>query len=151
MILSISRLYRALWHMSRINMIRSVLRFVAWAVVVQNLPTIATLNTSLYVVYAGYQDYFFSLYESVLTPQETLQLVTPVVEAIVDLIEVHRTINSVILTSSMCPIMTCNFAQSHEECKKYCTLSKSQAFSHSIATQSALFPLVLFSPDRFLI
>jgi len=58
-------------------------------VVVQSLPTIATLNSSLYVVYAGYQDYFFSLYDSSLTPQETLQLVDPVVQAIVDLIEVR--------------------------------------------------------------
>jgi len=56
-------------------------------IVVQSLPTIATLNSSLYVVYAGYQDYFFSLYDSALTPQETLQLVDPVVQAIVDLIE----------------------------------------------------------------
>lgn len=66
-----------------------------WAVVVQSLPTIATLNSSLYVVYAGYQDYFFSLYESVLTPQETLQLVDPVVQAIVDLIEVSTVPKSI--------------------------------------------------------
>lgn len=56
-------------------------------IVVQSLPTLATLNSSLYVVYAGYQDYFFSLYDSVLSPRETLSIVGSVVDAVVELVE----------------------------------------------------------------
>jgi hypothetical protein len=43
---------------------------------------------SLYLVYAGYQDYFFSLYNSILTPRQALDIVPDVVKAISDHIEV---------------------------------------------------------------
>lgn len=60
-----------------------------WAVdVVQSLPKSSTLNSSLYMVYAGYQDYFFSLYDDILTPTQTLNIVSDVVSAIVSAIQV---------------------------------------------------------------
>lgn len=51
-------------------------------------PTLASLNTSLYLVYAGYQDYFFDLYDKKVTPRQGLDTVPDVVSAIVDFIEV---------------------------------------------------------------
>jgi hypothetical protein len=49
---------------------------------VQSLPKLDTFNTSLFVVYAGYQDYFFSLYEQKLTIKQTHMIVDDVVKAI---------------------------------------------------------------------
>jgi hypothetical protein len=49
---------------------------------VQSLPKLATFNSSLFVVYAGYQDYFFSLYEQKLTIKQTQMIVDDVVKAI---------------------------------------------------------------------
>jgi hypothetical protein len=40
------------------------------------------------MVYAGYQDYFFSLFDDILTPSQTLNIVSDVVAAIVSAIEV---------------------------------------------------------------
>jgi len=49
---------------------------------VQSLPKLSTFNESLFVVYAGYQDYFFSLYEKSLTIKQTKKIVPDVVKAI---------------------------------------------------------------------
>jgi hypothetical protein len=54
----------------------------------ETLPTLASLNSSLYLVYAGYQDYFFDLYDKKVTPRQGLDTVPDVVSAIVDHIEV---------------------------------------------------------------
>lgn len=51
---------------------------------VQSLPQLSTFNQSLFVVYAGYQDYFFSLYEKSLTIKQTKKIVPDVVKAIED-------------------------------------------------------------------
>jgi hypothetical protein len=48
----------------------------------QSLPSVDSLNTSLYFVNAGFQDYFFPLYYKNLTASETLDLVDSVVDAI---------------------------------------------------------------------
>lgn len=61
---------------------------VASAVVVQPLPTLNSVNQSLFLVYAGYQDYFYSLYDETLTPRQTLNIVEEVVESIGTHIEV---------------------------------------------------------------
>lgn len=61
------------------------------AVVVQSLPSIASLNTSLYMVYSGFQDYFFGLYDGTYTPRQALDIVGDVVDAIVALVEVSST------------------------------------------------------------
>jgi hypothetical protein len=60
------------------------------AVVVQKLPFLNQTSESLYLVYAGYQDYFFSLYDSILTPRQTLTIVPDVVQSISNLIEVSK-------------------------------------------------------------
>lgn len=60
------------------------------AVVSQSLPFLNSTGKSLYVVYAGYQDYFMSLYDSVLTPQQALLIVPDVVLGIEVLIEVRN-------------------------------------------------------------
>lgn len=65
--------------------------YVYVAVVVQSLPTIASLNTSLYMVYSGFQDYFFGLYDGPYTPGQALDIVGDVVDAIVTLVEVSST------------------------------------------------------------
>lgn len=57
---------------------------------VQSLPKLSTFNESLFVVYAGYQDYFSSLYDKTLTIKQTKKIVPDVVEAIEDLIEVSE-------------------------------------------------------------
>lgn len=61
-----------------------------WNVVVvsQKLPFLNQTGESLYLVYAGYQDYFFSLYDSLVTPSQALAIVPDVVQAISTLIEV---------------------------------------------------------------
>jgi hypothetical protein len=51
-------------------------------IVVQPLPTLNSVNQSLFLVYAGYQDYFYSLYDETLTPRQTLNIVEEVVESI---------------------------------------------------------------------
>lgn len=58
------------------------------AAVKETLPSLASLNQSLYMVYAGYQDYFFDLYDKKVTPRQGLDTVPDVVSAIVDHIEV---------------------------------------------------------------
>ncbi|KAG0601664.1 hypothetical protein M758_11G130200 [Ceratodon purpureus] len=57
------------------------------AVVAQTLPTEASLNQSLYMVYAGFHDYFFDLYEKKRTPGEGLDSVPDVTAAITTTIE----------------------------------------------------------------
>jgi alpha-L-fucosidase len=57
---------------------------------VQSLPLLSTFNESLFLVYAGYQDYFFSLYDKTLTVKQTKKIVPDVVKAIEDLIVVTR-------------------------------------------------------------
>lgn len=49
---------------------------------VQSLPKLATVNESLFVVWSGYQDYFFSLYDKALSPSKTKKIVPDVVAAI---------------------------------------------------------------------
>jgi hypothetical protein len=51
---------------------------------VQSLPQLSTFNQSLFVVYSGYQDYFFSLYDKSLTIKQTKKIVPDVVKAIED-------------------------------------------------------------------
>lgn len=58
------------------------------AVVAQALPAETSLNQSLYVVYAGFHDYFFDLYEKKLTAAQVLDSVPDVVAAITTAIEV---------------------------------------------------------------
>ena len=53
----------------------------------QVLPAEASLNQSLYMVYAGFHDYF-DLYEKKRTPGEGLDSVPDVASAITTLIEV---------------------------------------------------------------
>jgi hypothetical protein len=55
---------------------------------VQSLPKLATVNESLFLVWPGYQDYFFSLYNKQLTVQQTAKIVPDVVAAIEELVEV---------------------------------------------------------------
>jgi hypothetical protein len=54
---------------------------------VQSLPKLANISASLYTVWAGYQDYFFSLYDKKLTVGQTLKIVPDVVKAIEEHIE----------------------------------------------------------------
>ncbi|KAG0575663.1 hypothetical protein KC19_5G021500 [Ceratodon purpureus] len=49
----------------------------------QTLPAVDSLNTSLYFVNAGFQDYFFPLYYKEITAKEALELVDSVVGAII--------------------------------------------------------------------
>lgn len=63
-------------------------------IVSQSLPFLNSTGKSLYVVYAGYQDYFMSLYDSVLTPQQALLIVPDVVLGIEVLIEKLVTVQS---------------------------------------------------------
>jgi alpha-L-fucosidase len=58
-----------------------------YGIVTQSLPFLNNTGKSLYVVYAGYQDYFMSLYDNTLTPREALLIVPDVVKAIERLIE----------------------------------------------------------------
>lgn len=60
------------------------------AVVNQSLPSLQSLNASLYMVNAGYQDYFFSLYNQTLIPAQALDIVPSVVDAIITAIRVRR-------------------------------------------------------------
>lgn len=54
----------------------------------QSLPAVDSLNTSLYFVNAGFQDYFFPLYYKNSTKSQTLDLVDSVVDAIVTAVQV---------------------------------------------------------------
>lgn len=65
-----------------------------FAAVKETLPSLASLNQSLYMVYAGYQDYFFDLYDKKVTPRQGLDTVPDVVSAIVNHIEVILSIYS---------------------------------------------------------
>ncbi|XP_024359742.1 GDSL esterase/lipase At4g01130 isoform X2 [Physcomitrium patens] len=56
-------------------------------VVYQSLPASDSLNTSLYFVYAGFQDYFFPMYYQTMTPTEALDIVDAVVDSIVAAIQ----------------------------------------------------------------
>ena len=58
------------------------------AAVNQSLPAVDSLNTSLYFVNAGFQDYFFPLYYKNLTTSEALDLVDSVVDAIITAVKV---------------------------------------------------------------
>jgi len=49
---------------------------------VQSLPTLASVNESLFFVWPGYQDYFFSLYDKTLSPSNTTKIIPDVVAAI---------------------------------------------------------------------
>lgn len=60
------------------------------AVVTQDLPAIDSLNTSLYMVYAGFQDYFFPLYDQTITPRHAVRMVPSVVDAIISAVEVRN-------------------------------------------------------------
>lgn len=53
----------------------------------QSLPEISTLNTSVYMVQAGFQDYFFPLYYKNSTTKKLLKRVPKVVSAISDMLE----------------------------------------------------------------
>ena len=54
----------------------------------QSLPKLATWNESLFMVWSGYQDYFYSLYDKKLTVSQTRKIVPDVVKAIEEHIEV---------------------------------------------------------------
>lgn len=56
--------------------------------VTQELPSYDSLNASIYVVQAGFQDYFFPLYDKKATRQSLLDKVQSVVSAITELIDV---------------------------------------------------------------
>ena len=56
--------------------------------VTQALPSYDSLNASIYVVQAGFQDYFFPLYDKKATAQSLLDKVQSVVSAITELIDV---------------------------------------------------------------
>ena len=58
------------------------------AAVNQSLPTYESFNQSLFMVWAGYQDYFFDLYDGKLTPRQSLDTVPDVVTAITTALEV---------------------------------------------------------------
>lgn len=62
--------------------------------VTQELPAFSTLNTSMYAVQAGFQDYFYPLFYETTTASKLLSQVEPVVSAIGDFIQV-RLINAV--------------------------------------------------------
>lgn len=51
---------------------------------VLSLPKLATVNESLFMVWAGHHDYFFSLYDKTLSPSRTRKIVPDVVAAIED-------------------------------------------------------------------
>jgi len=63
---------------------------------VQSLPKLSTFNESLFQVYAGYQDYFFSLYEQKLSIKQTKKIVPDVVKAIEDLIVVSQLLHCIV-------------------------------------------------------
>lgn len=73
-----------------------------FAAVNQSLPSIDSLNTSLYFVNAGFQDYFFPLYYKNLTKSETLELVDTVVDAIVTAVKVSSMFMAACGRGSMC-------------------------------------------------
>lgn len=67
-------------------------------VVYQSLPASDSLNTSLYFVYAGFQDYFFPMYYQTMTPTEALDIVDAVVDSIVAAIQVLSILVNLIWT-----------------------------------------------------
>jgi hypothetical protein len=71
---------------------------------VQSLPKLSTFNESLFVVYAGYQDYFFSLYDGSLTIKQTKKIIPDVVKAIED----HIVVSSRLLLHRL-PFCACSF------------------------------------------
>lgn len=62
----------------------------------QSLPFLNNTGKSLYLIYAGFQDYFMSLYDNTLTPQQALLIVPDVVKAIEYLVDVSISIPTVI-------------------------------------------------------
>lgn len=66
------------------------------------MPKLATVNESLFLVWAGYQDYFFSLYDKTLSPSKTKKIVPDVVEAIEELLVVSFT---PLVESVQCSVM----------------------------------------------
>jgi hypothetical protein len=72
---------------------------------VQSLPALATWNSSLFMVWSGYQDYFFSLYDKKLTVSQTKKIVPEVVDAIEELIVVSSCLFGFF---AIFPIMYCN-------------------------------------------
>lgn len=76
------------------------------AVVNQSLPSLQSLNASLYMVNAGYQDYFFSLYNQTLIPAQALDIVPSVVDAIITAIRVslNSLINGSLFANGYIPI-----------------------------------------------
>lgn len=56
-------------------------------IVSQSLPFLNNTGKSLYLIYAGFQDYFMSLYDNTLTPQQALLIVPDVVKAIEYLVD----------------------------------------------------------------
>lgn len=61
-----------------------------FAAIHQSMPTLASINTSFYMVYPGYQDYFFGIYNKELTPKEAFHIVESVVDAITDAVKVSQ-------------------------------------------------------------
>jgi hypothetical protein len=53
------------------------------------LPSLDALNSSLYVVYSGFQDYMSGFYDDSLTSQQASANVPSVVQAIVAAVQVH--------------------------------------------------------------
>jgi hypothetical protein len=56
--------------------------------VTQVLPTVASLNSSLYLVYAGFHDYMSGFYDNTLTPAEAQAIVPSVVTQIISAVQV---------------------------------------------------------------
>ncbi|CAM6067227.1 unnamed protein product [Sphagnum tenellum] len=55
--------------------------------VTQVLPTVASLNSSLYLVYAGFHDYMSGFYDNTLTPAEAQAIVPSVVAPIISAVQ----------------------------------------------------------------
>ena len=72
---------------NRLHFVWHVVRLV-YVDVTQALPAYDTLNASIYVVQAGFQDYFFPLYDKKATRHSLLDKVQSVVSAITELIDV---------------------------------------------------------------
>jgi len=54
---------------------------------VQSLPKLANISSSMFLVWSGYHDYFFSLYDKKLTVSQTKKIVPDVVDAIETLLK----------------------------------------------------------------
>ena len=66
-----------------------------WPDVTQELPAFSTLNTSMYAVQAGFQDYFHPLFYGTATASQLIGQVESVVSAIGDFIQVFKLIKAV--------------------------------------------------------